>query len=121
MRPVLVFDGDCGVCTRLAGLVPRLRADVDVQPWQALDLAPLGLTPQACDEALQLVDERGRAWSAQDAVARLLRRSAFPLPLAGAVLQLPGVRALAGAGYRWVARNRHRLPGGTAACVLPRS
>ena len=38
MRPVLVLDGDCGTCTRLAGFVPALRADVDVAAWQRLDL-----------------------------------------------------------------------------------
>jgi predicted DCC family thiol-disulfide oxidoreductase YuxK len=29
------------------------------------------------------------------------------------------VRPLAGAGFRLVARNRHRLPGGTALCRVP--
>ena len=119
MRPVLVFDGDCGICTRLAGLVPALRADVDVAAWQTLDLPDLGLTPEACDLALQFVDARRRTSSAQDAVAVLLRHSAFPLPVAGRLLQLPGLNALAGFGYRWVARNRQRLPGGTPACALP--
>ena len=38
------------------------------------------------------------------------------------VLGPAGIRAvntLAGIVYRWVARNRHRLPGGTPACSLP--
>jgi len=34
------------------------------------------------------------------------------------VLLLPGVNALAGVGYRWIARNRHGLPGGSDACAL---
>ena len=37
----------------------------------------------------------------------------------GAALLLPGVNALAGVVYRWVARNRHRFPGGTPACAMP--
>ena len=119
MKPVLVFDGDCGICTRLAGFVPALRADVDVAAWQTLDLPSLGLTPEACDRALQFVDAQRRISSAQDAVAALLRHSAFPLPVAGRLLQLPGLNVLAGFGYRWVARNRQRLPGGTPACALP--
>lgn len=119
MRPVLVFDGDCGICTRLAGLVPRLRADVDVAPSQVLDLVALGLTPAACERALQFVDADGRVGEAQDAVARLLRHARRPWPWAGRFLQLPGVHALAGAGYRWVARHRAQLPGGTPACALP--
>lgn len=122
-RPVLVFDGDCGMCTRAAGLVTdRFRPSpeaYDVEPAQRLDLAALGLTADQCDEALQWVGADGRVSSAQDAVARMLLASrAWARPL-GAVLLLPGVNTLAGAAYRWVARHRHRFPGGTPACEMP--
>ncbi|HET8617285.1 MAG TPA: DUF393 domain-containing protein [Actinomycetales bacterium] len=125
ITPVLLYDGDCGVCTRLAGAVVRhvLRrpGDVVVTAYQDVDLAPLGLTPAECEQALQWVATDGRVSSAQDAVARLLlagRRWQRPF---GAVLLAPGVNGLAGLVYRWVAANRHRLPGGTAACSLPTS
>ena len=121
MRPLLVFDGDCGVCTRLAALVPHLTTRVEVQPHQALDLGPLGLTVAQCDAALQFVHADGGVSSAQDAVAALLEHSRSPLPRLGAALRVPFVDGLAGLGYRWVARNRHRLPGGTPACSLPRA
>ena len=49
MRPVLVFDGDCGMCSSTARLVERrLRrspGDFDVSPSQRLDLGALGLSP----------------------------------------------------------------------------
>jgi predicted DCC family thiol-disulfide oxidoreductase YuxK len=35
-------------------------------------------------------------------------------------MRLPGLRQLSAWGYRMVARNRHRLPGGTPACEMPR-
>lgn len=54
------------------------------------------------------------------AVARLLMRSGGAWAYLGALLTLAPVRPLAALGYRWVARNRHRLPGGTPACALPR-
>ena len=54
-----------------------------------------------------------------DAIAQLLARQRSALAVAGAVLRVPPVRAVAWPTYRWVARNRHRLPGGTAACSLP--
>ena len=57
--------------------------------------------------------------AAQDAVARLLLAGAPWWKPFGAVLLLPGVNALAGLGYRWVARNRYRLPGSTEACAMP--
>jgi predicted DCC family thiol-disulfide oxidoreductase YuxK len=123
ITPVLLYDGDCGVCTRLAGVVVRRvrrqPSELFVAPYQDVDLAPLGLTPAQCDEALQWVAADGRISSAQDAVARVLmagRRWQWPF---GALLLAPGVNRLAGVVYRWVAANRHRLPGGTAACSLP--
>ena len=36
----------------------------------------------------------------------------------GALLRAPGLHALAGLAYRWVARNRHRLPGASDLCSL---
>lgn len=121
--PTLVFDGDCGMCTTLAGFVERyVRAadgDFEVAPWQRLDLATLGLTPAQCEEALQWVLPNGMQFAAQDAVARVLLRGYLWWRPFGLVLMLPGVNQLAGMVYRWVAANRHRLPGGTPACSLP--
>jgi predicted DCC family thiol-disulfide oxidoreductase YuxK len=122
-RPVLVFDGDCGMCTRSAELAARrFRPSpdaFDISPAQRLDLGALGLTVAECDAALQWVGADGRVSSGQDAVARMLLASRpWARPL-GALLLLPGVNTLAGIVYRWVARNRHRLPGGTPACSLP--
>lgn len=120
---ILLYDGDCGVCTRLSGVVTstvrRRREDFTVSAYQDADLPGLGLTPEQCDEALQWVDGRGRVSSAQDAVARVLLAGSLPFRPLGALILLPGVNALAGVVYRWVAANRHRLPGGTPACSLP--
>ena len=119
-RPVVVFDGDCGICTTLAGVIERrLRPPAAVQPWQRLDLAAYGLTDLECIEALQYVDTDGTVYAAERAVARLLRASRPWARPAGIVLELPGIRSLAGVVYRWVARNRSRLPGGTPACAVP--
>ena len=56
-----------------------------------------------------------------DAIARLLGDSQPVWRVLGGLLRLPPVRALAWPAYRWVARNRHRMPGGTAACSLPQA
>ena len=121
--PVLVYDGDCGVCTKLSRFVTTsVRPAPDsfsVSAYQHLDLDALGLTPEQCDEALQWVSRDGRVSSAQDAVARVLLAGRLPFRPLGAVILVPGVNALAGLVYRWVALNRHRLPGGTPACSLP--
>jgi len=97
----------------------RLRPPAAVQPWQRLDLAAYGLTDVECIEALQYVDAAGRVYAAELAVAQLLKASRPWARPAGIVIALPGVRILAGVIYRWVARNRSRLPGGTPACAVP--
>ncbi|WP_084764507.1 thiol-disulfide oxidoreductase DCC family protein [Knoellia subterranea] len=120
---VLIYDGDCGVCTKLSRFVTtsvrRRGADFAVSAYQDADLDALGLTPEQSDEALQWVAADGRISSAQDAVARVLLAGRAPFKPLGAVILVPGINALAGVVYRWVARNRHRLPGGTPACSLP--
>ncbi|KAB7746058.1 DUF393 domain-containing protein [Nostocoides sp. F2B08] len=121
-RPVLVYDGDCGICTRFARLSTRLRrhsGDYAVAPWQTLDLAALSLTEQQCDAAVQWVAADGSVFSSQDAIARSLQAARAPVRPIGALILAPGVNALAGLVYRWVAANRSRLPGGTPACSLP--
>jgi predicted DCC family thiol-disulfide oxidoreductase YuxK len=119
-RPVVIFDGDCAICTTLAGVIERrLRPPAAVQPWQRLDLPAYGLTAETCTEALQYVDADGTVYAAELAVARLLKASRPWARPAGYVIELPGVRSVAGVVYRWVARNRSRLPGGTAACAVP--
>ncbi|KGN40459.1 thiol-disulfide oxidoreductase DCC family protein [Knoellia aerolata] len=120
----LLYDGDCGICTRLSRTVTTTvrarRDDFVVSAYQDVaDLEALGVTARACDEALQWVSASGRVSSAQDAVARVLLAGRLPFRPVGALILVPGVNALAGVVYRWVALNRHRLPGGTPACSLP--
>lgn len=122
-KPVLIYDGDCGVCTKLSRFVTTgVRSnpvDFSVSAYQDADLDALGLTAEQCDEALQWVSSKGTISSAQDAVARVLLAGRLPFKPLGAVILVPGINALAGVVYRWVALNRHRLPGGTPACSLP--
>jgi predicted DCC family thiol-disulfide oxidoreductase YuxK len=116
--PVLIYDGDCGICTKLVEFARRrLRPTAELRAGAQVDVTAYGLTDAECAEALQFVAADGRVHSAQNAVAQLLRVSGRVWRPAGHLLRLPGVNALAGLGYRWVARNRYRLPGGTAACV----
>jgi predicted DCC family thiol-disulfide oxidoreductase YuxK len=122
VRTTLIYDGDCGICTRLAAFAGRrLRPRADVRASQELDLAAYGVTEAQCAEALQLVTADGRVYAGHDAIARLLLVSHPLWRPAGLVLLLPGVNALAGVAYRWIARNRHRLPGASDACVVPRA
>ncbi|MEU0547586.1 DUF393 domain-containing protein [Micromonospora sp. NPDC005979] len=119
-RSTFVYDGDCAFCTTCAEFIERrIPTGARVVPWQFADLDALGLTVAECEEAVQWVGADGSRAAGPDAIAKLLADSGLVWRVAGAGLRFPPVRALAWPVYRWVARNRHRLPGGTAACSLP--
>lgn len=115
---MLVFDGDCGFCTTAARIGQRRLRLPYVEPWQFLDLEALGVTEEACSDAVQWIHTDGEVASAERAVIAALRHAGGVWKVLGGLLALPGIRAVAGVAYRWVARNRYRLPGGTAACRL---
>ena len=117
-----VFDGDCAFCTACAEFIERHipTPGARVIAWQFTDLDRLGLTAAECEEAVQWVGTDGGRAAGPDAIAQLLGRSRLGWRALGVLLRLAPVRAAAWPAYRWVARNRHRLPGGTAACAVPR-
>lgn len=120
MEATFVYDGDCGFCGRCARFAQRwVPTRAAIVPWQRADLASLGLTEYACEQAVQWVDGSGSPLAGPDAIAALLGSSNRAWRLIGWLLRRATVRAIAWPSYRWVARHRHQMPGGTAACALP--
>ncbi|MEU5385266.1 MULTISPECIES: thiol-disulfide oxidoreductase DCC family protein [Kitasatospora] len=130
--PVLVFDGDCAFCSscvRWAERYPRQSlssAGWDAVAWQFADMAALAeftggevSAERASREVLWVTPDR-RVYGGAQALARLLMRSGGLWAWAGGALALAPVRPVADVVYRWVAKNRDRMPGGTPACALPR-
>ncbi|MEO6714477.1 MAG: DUF393 domain-containing protein [Mycobacteriales bacterium] len=117
-EPTLVFDGDCAFCSACARWIGRnLPRQPVVVPWQHADLTELGLTAAQCTYEVQWVSSAGRVGGA-DAVALLLIFQRRLWALLGRLMLLPGVVRVARIVYRWVARHRDRMPGGTAACAI---
>ena len=120
LRPLLIYDGDCGFCTTSVRFAQRcIRPRCAVTPWQFADLASFGISQQRAEYEILWVTSSGTVHGGSQAVAKLLmggRGGWVPL---GALLTLPGVRWIARGLYRTVAAHRWRLPGGTAACRLP--
>ena len=116
---MLITDGDCGFCQRSAAvLVARMRPAAHVAPYQQLDLAALGVTPTRAEREVLWVDTDGVRGGAA-AVAAVLRVSPSRIwRTIGHVLAIPPVSWAAAGLYVLIARNRHRLPGGTAQCVV---
>ena len=74
------------------------------------------------DVAVVLVDVTLGHTAGPEAIAGLLRASTSPFWRAcGRILSLRPVVAVTWPLYRWIARNRHRMPGGTAQCSLPQA
>lgn len=121
-RPVFLYDGDCAFCTRCAQIVERrIPTRALVMPWQWVELAPLGVTQDDAEAAVQWIDADDTVSAGPVAIARLLVDGGSWWRPLGRLLGLAPVRWVAWPVYRLVARNRHRLPGGTAACSLPQS
>ena len=117
--PILVFDGGCGFCTACAWFLQRWvvkDSSVRVSPWQRLDVAELGLTPDRCRAAVQWVGQGDQVDSGHRAIAAALRAGHPPWRPVGALLVAPGFSWLAERSYSWVADHRYALPGGTPPC-----
>lgn len=115
----IVYDADCGFCTTSARWLER-HGTCAVQPWQSTDLEALQLTENDVTTAAWWLDGSGQATaSGAQAIAAALRTCGPGYRLVGWAMTLPVVRLLAAVVYGWVARNRYRLPGATAACKLP--
>lgn len=119
---VLVYDGDCAFCQRSIDVGTRVLPDeFRAEPYQFLDLPALGLTSEQAGQAVWWVQPSASPRSGHRAVAALLMsQSRWWWRTIGAIVDRPPVSWIAAPVYAWVARNRHRLPGGTAQCRVRR-
>jgi len=126
----VVFDGDCGFCTRVAYRVLLLdrRGRVTFHPFQRPGvLERFGLTEEEARQAAWAFETPVRAEARADddappiryrgaaAVARALDAAAGAR-LAMPLYRVPPLGRLADRAYVWVAENRYRLRGTTPWC-----
>ena len=117
-RGLLLYDADCGFCSRSVRILERIaRRPFDKRPSrEALALLPEPVARTVSGQMLWLEPD-GSIWGGSQALLRALRASGWP-----AVAWLfgnPLVRPFTRAGYRLVARLRHRLA--PPLCQLPRT
>jgi predicted DCC family thiol-disulfide oxidoreductase YuxK len=101
----VVYDGECGLCTTLAGAAARrLGGGVELVALQDADLPGLGVSEQDARSALQWIGADGERQQGHRAIAAWLagtgRRRLARL------LTAPGIDAVAALAYRFVAANR---------------
>ncbi len=119
---LLIFDGDCGFCTTTANwIVGHSSVSLEAKPYQWAELEPLGLTRDEAEAKVQLVWD-GQIYAGHNCFAKLLMIQKSPLiRFFGQIVNSKALNGISSRGYDWVAKNRHRLPGGTPACKLPPS
>lgn len=120
-RPLIVFDGACVMCSRVAQFI--LRHDRHGVFRLAAAQSPLGRALYAhyrlasSDYETSILLDGGRAYFKSEACLRMLGPLGLPWSLAGAALRLPvGLRDRA---YDVIARNRLRLFGMRETCFAP--
>lgn len=118
--PLLVFDGDCAFCTtwvnRLEKILPVFPAK---SPWQWLDIDDLGLSEHDVTHYAWVVTA-GHHYAGHLAGSALLRmQPGFGWRFLGNLIATPPVSWAAAVAYHFIAKYRHKLPGGTPACAMP--
>ncbi len=115
---VLLYDGDCALCTRAASRLRRWGAPGSVEVVSFRSSGVLDRFPQvsaaACERAMQLILPDGRVISGAEAGFRILATRRWLRPLLW-IYHVPGVRQAIDAAYRVIARNRMRF-GRAGAC-----
>ncbi len=119
-RVHLVYDGDCGFCTRTLHLFQRLDVWDRLQLHDARDrrnvVAKFPLLRDAdLDDAMFAVRD-DRAFRGFFAFRVLVRQSPWTWPLVP-LFFFPGAATIGPLIYGWVARNRGRLT--TGQCSIP--
>lgn len=124
-KALLLFDGECGICTAFAQFAQRLdrRADFLIIPYQSVSeklLATHGVAPAQCARRMHAISAQGKVYAGAFAVNYFLGRFQpwkifvfilylFPLFLVFEIIV-----------YEAVARHRRRISQwlGLTACAL---
>lgn len=123
-RGRLIYDMDCGFCTRSARWLAGRRPErVELVAWQAVpDLAALGLTQDDVQRRAYWEDSTGTLHGGSQAIAMAMVARGGPITAAlGRLIASPVLSPVAARVYRWVAEHRHQMPGSTDSCHLPRT
>ncbi|MFI9153920.1 thiol-disulfide oxidoreductase DCC family protein [Streptomyces sp. NPDC053367] len=118
---VLAYDGDCGFCQASVDRIRRSATPAwEAVPWQSLPDRLTAPHLERLDREVLLLRSGTVVAGGADALLRYVGSSPYrSWRTLSALAALPGIRGCARLVYRWVARNRLRMPGGTAACAVP--
>jgi predicted DCC family thiol-disulfide oxidoreductase YuxK len=121
--PVLIYDGDCKFCQlSLEFGIRHLDYFPNYVAFQRIDPAAFSLTKDQVRSQIWLVQPQStsqKPLGGHLAAGSILRmQKSWILRSLGWLTVTPPTSWLASIGYRFIAANRHRLPGGTRECKL---
>jgi predicted DCC family thiol-disulfide oxidoreductase YuxK len=117
VRPLFLFDGDCGVCQNgTESMRRRFDPPVEMSAYQCVDLSAYGVSGEEALDGPILVRVDGSHVVGPLAIAEMLRSSRQPYRSLGATMLLPGVRRVLNAIGPTVYRQRYRVPGAGDTC-----
>ena len=121
---LLITDPDCGFCQRSAGwLESKFSGNWRNSPSHSDLLQEYGITAEQAQQSVWLVEFDSAGTPSRSAGAAAVARVVAMhggIWRAAKLFAYPPLVWLAQPVYKLIARNRHRLPGATAACELPR-
>lgn len=99
----------------------NLRHFPPVKGFQDLNPADYGLTQKDVESSIWLIRPGHKPVPANEAASAILRTQPnYFWRLIGAVSETYWVKPFAKSLYYSIARNRHRMPGSTAECEVPK-
>jgi predicted DCC family thiol-disulfide oxidoreductase YuxK len=123
VKQILIYDGDCQFC--------RLSLDFGIRTlsrfpkfvaYQRVDPASYGLSAKDVSSQVWIVDPvptKLKPLGGHLAVAHiLLDQPEFYWRWLGFLMKTPPFSFVADLIYKWVAKNRHHLPGASKACKI---
>ncbi len=120
-KPIIVFDGECVLCSGFARFVARwdrlaiFRFIAAQSPLGQALYRHYGLDPVNYETNLLIAD--GRTFAKMEAFVGIMHRLGWPMRGAAIVGWLP--YRLSDWLYDLIARNRYRLYGRRASCIVP--
>ncbi len=110
----LLYDADCGFCTRSAGWLRRLRVRCDVLPQRPALLTAWRIDAARARREVPFISPAGHVVWGASAIAASLRTGPWWVRWVGWLISAPGLAWVARFIYQWVARHRMWF---SAACA----
>jgi len=113
MSDLLIFDGDCGICTYSSELVQRnTNSDIlKVKPFQILNLPELHpeLNEEKTSKSIYLLTSKGELYNRSKGVFETMKRMRGIYKPMGYLLSNPIIVFLTNPIYDWVSKNRTNI------------